>query len=83
MPLMEKEFRKNPSRDVEAAMKHTRESHTSLDDVGKIATAAKVKTLVLSHIAHDDPGLTDQILLDGAAKHFSGQVIVGRDLLEI
>jgi ribonuclease BN (tRNA processing enzyme) len=83
MPLIEKEFRKNPARDVERAMQHTRESHTSLEDVGKIATAAKVKTLVLSHIAPDDPELTDQILLDGAAKNFSGKVIVGRDLLEI
>jgi ribonuclease BN (tRNA processing enzyme) len=83
LPLQELEFRANPSRDVARAMQHTRESHTSLEEVGKIASAAKVKTLVLSHIGPDHPDLTDEILRAGAAQNFSGQVIVGRDLLEL
>jgi ribonuclease BN (tRNA processing enzyme) len=54
------------------------------EDVGKVAAAAGVKTLVLSHLVpSDDSALTDEVWTEGVRKHFSGQVIVGRDLLEI
>ena len=40
--------------------------------------------LVLSHLVPpDDPEVTEQIWIDAAKGHFRGQVIVGRDLLEI
>ena len=43
-----------------------------------------VKTLVLSHfVPQDDPQITDQMWADAARIHFQGQIIVGRDLLEI
>jgi ribonuclease BN (tRNA processing enzyme) len=57
---------------------------TSVEDAGRIAQAAGVKTLVLSHLVPpDDPSLTDQMWLDAAKIHFGGEVIVGRDLLEV
>ncbi len=60
---------------------HLLASHTRLEDVGKIASAANVKTLVLSHFAPaDNPEVTDEIWHQGAAKHFKGEVIVGHDL---
>jgi ribonuclease BN (tRNA processing enzyme) len=57
---------------------------TSAEDAGRVAQAAGVKTLVLSHlIPADDPMVTDQMWLDAARKHFEGTVIVGKDLLEV
>ena len=58
--------------------------HTTAEDAGRVAQAAGVKTLVLSHfVPPDDPTMTDQIWIDAARTHFRGQVIVGKDLLEI
>lgn len=57
---------------------------TSVEDAGRIARDAGVKTLVLSHfVPPDDPEITDQMWIDGARMHFKGEVIVGRDLLEV
>ena len=58
--------------------------HTSAADAGRIATAAGVKTLVLSHFAPaDDPSITDDIWANAARSTFGGTVIVGKDLMEI
>jgi ribonuclease BN (tRNA processing enzyme) len=66
------------------AREHLLACHTTLDQVGQIATAAEVGTLVLSHFAPaDDTEITDDIWQAGAAAHFSGPVIVGHDLQEI
>jgi ribonuclease BN (tRNA processing enzyme) len=57
---------------------------TSAEDAGRIAQAAGVKTLVLSHLVPpDDPQVTDEMWIDAARSQFRGQVILGRDLLEI
>jgi ribonuclease BN (tRNA processing enzyme) len=77
-------IRSMPGRDVEAGLKHHYETHTSSQDVGKIAAAANVKKLVLSHLSPnaEDPALPD-ILLAAARKDFSGEIVVGKDLMEI
>lgn len=63
---------------------HLISSHTSVEDCGRIAQAAGVKTLVLSHlIPADDPLVTEQMWLDAARAHFRGTVIVAKDLLEV
>ena len=57
---------------------------TSVKDAGRVARAAGVKMLVLSHLVPpDDPTVTDRMWLDAARTHFGGEVIVGRDLLEV
>ncbi len=57
---------------------------TSAEDAGRVAQAAGVKTLVLSHlIPADDPEVTEQMWIDAARMHFGGSVIVGKDLLEV
>ncbi len=64
--------------------KHLVDSHTSAEDCGRVASAAGVKTLVLSHLVPpDDPMVTEQMWLDAARSHFKGEIIVARDLLEI
>lgn len=63
---------------------HLLNSHTAVDDVGRLAQEAGVKTLVLSHfVPTDDPDVTEQMWADAARAHFQGTVIVGRDLLEV
>ena len=63
---------------------HIIDSHTSAEDCGRVAAAAGVKTLVLSHVVpSDDPAVTDQMWIDAAKTHFSGQIVVGKDLMEI
>ena len=58
--------------------------HTSVEDAGKVATAAGVKTLVLSHLVPaEDPAITDAMWIEAASAHFRGTIIVGHDLLEI
>ena len=63
---------------------HLLASHTTVEEAGRVAQAAGVKLLVLSHlIPADDPTITDAMWLRAARVHFRGRVIVGRDLLEI
>jgi ribonuclease BN (tRNA processing enzyme) len=63
---------------------HLIDSHTAVEDCGRVATAAGVKTLVLSHLVPpDDPELTDAMWLDAARAHFKGTVILGKDLMEV
>ena len=53
------------------------------DTVGKIASRAGVKTLVLTHHkVRTDDGLLEQVK-EEVARDFAGQVIVGEDLMEI
>ena len=58
--------------------------HTTAEDAGRVAEAAGVKTLVLSHLVPpDDPAITDQMWIDAARAHLRGLEILGTDLLEI
>ena len=58
--------------------------HTAVEDVGRVAEAAGVKTLVLSHfVPPDDPDVTDQMWADGARSTYKGRIVVGKDLMEI
>jgi ribonuclease BN (tRNA processing enzyme) len=58
--------------------------HTLAEDVGRIASKAKVKTLVLNHfVPSDDKTLTDQVWLDAVKTTFAGNIIVGKDMLEL
>jgi ribonuclease BN (tRNA processing enzyme) len=64
--------------------RHLLASHTLAEDAGRVAQSAEVKTLVLSHLVPaDDPAVTESMWLEAARTHFRGQVIVGRDLLEV
>src|ERR1700752_10621 len=63
---------------------HLMAAHPLPEDVGKIATQAEVKTLVLSHfVPGDDASITDEMWAEGVRKTFKGRIVVGKDLLEI
>jgi len=63
--------------------KHLLESHTTAEDVGKIATAAGVKLLVLSHLVPGDIDVTDEQWTAAVRKNYSGKMIVAKDLMEL
>jgi ribonuclease BN (tRNA processing enzyme) len=63
---------------------HLLASHTITEDVGKVAAAAGVKKLVLTHfVPGDDPTITDEMWTRDVRKHFKGEIVVGRDLMVI
>jgi ribonuclease BN (tRNA processing enzyme) len=60
---------------------HMRREHLSPEEVGKLASRAGVKTVVLSHIAMGEDGESDfSHYVNGIKAHFSGAVVVGKDL---
>jgi ribonuclease BN (tRNA processing enzyme) len=63
--------------------KHLLDSHTLAEDVGRIADAAGVKVLVMSHLVPGDLAVTDEDWRSEAAKHFKGRIVVARDLMEL
>lgn len=63
---------------------HLLATHSLPEEVGRTAAAAGVKTVVLTHfVPGDDATVTDDQWAAGVRRYFQGQVIVGRDLLEI
>ena len=63
---------------------HLLASHTTTEQVGQLATAARVKTLVLSHfVPGGHPFLADEVWYNAVRPHFAGNLVVGRDLLEL
>jgi ribonuclease BN (tRNA processing enzyme) len=59
-------------------LEHLLTEHLTATEVGKLAAAAKVKTLVLSHIR--DVGEKDVAEI---RRHFTGKILVGRDLQKL
>jgi ribonuclease BN (tRNA processing enzyme) len=68
-----------------SVVRHILASHTDAPDVGRVAAAAGVGTLVLSHyVPTEGPGTpTDDEWVAGVRRHFKGKVVVGRDLMEL
>lgn len=61
-----------------------RSHHTPVEEVGRVAQSAGVKTLVLSHLVPaEDPEVTDAMWIEAARSAFKGTILVGKDLLEI
>jgi ribonuclease BN (tRNA processing enzyme) len=81
-PALEELVRRNPN--AATLMSHLKASHTLTDDVGRIATEAGVKTLVLSHfVPADATGMTEEKWADAVRPTFKGNIVVARDLMEI
>ena len=56
----------------------------SAEEAGRVAAAAQVKTLVLSHLAPaDDAAITDTMWIEAARQRFAGNIVVARDGMEL
>jgi ribonuclease BN (tRNA processing enzyme) len=82
LPAMEKLIASEPN--APRLKEHLLASHTTCEGVGKIATAAGVKKLVLSHFVPGGyPFISDAEWLAAVRPHFAGEIVVGRDLMEL
>lgn len=58
--------------------------HVTGDQVGRVASAAGVKKLVLSHLVPaDDPSVTEQTWIDAVRGTYAGPVVVGHDGMQL
>lgn len=66
-------------------VRHILASHTDAPDVGRIAAAAGVGMVVLSHyVPTEGPGApADEQWIAGVRRHFKGRIVLGKDLLEL
>ncbi len=82
LPALEKLIASEPN--AQRLREHLLASHTTTAQVGRIASEAGVKTLVLSHFVPGGyPPIADQVWRDAVAPDFKGRLIVGHDLLEL
>ena len=70
---------------VEVMLQHMRRCHSKVEDVGRIAAEAGVKTLVLSHLTpgRDLPVISDEEWRSRAARFFKGEIVVAHDLMVV
>jgi len=61
---------------------HLLDSHTTENQVGIVAREAKVKCLVLSHFVPAD-SIAEDVWREAAARDFGGEIVLGRDLMEL
>lgn len=66
--------------DTPAVAARLKSYHVSAEEAGQIAAAAGVKTLVLTHLI---PANADETFREKAARHFKGEIVVGRDLVRV
>jgi ribonuclease BN (tRNA processing enzyme) len=63
-------------------LRHFREDHITPEEVGKMATRAGVKKVVLTHLLPAAPGQdVERTFVDGVRKHYAGPVVVAADLM--
>jgi ribonuclease BN (tRNA processing enzyme) len=66
----------------EGFIRHMQEEHVTPEEVGKMATKAGVKSVVLTHLSPTvDPEDDYQRYVDGTKKFFSGPVVLAKDLM--
>lgn len=72
------------SADMPAAVRqHIMASHTTAEDAGRVAAAANVKMLVLTHLVPTEPPAPADEWTAPARTRFSGRVVLGQDLMEL
>jgi len=66
-----------------SSIRHQKEEHITPEEIGKMAASAGVKTVVLTHLpATNDPKDEYKRFAEEVKKHFSGQVLIAKDLME-
>jgi ribonuclease BN (tRNA processing enzyme) len=64
-------------------LRHMHEEHVTPEEVGRLAAKAGVKTVVMTHLSPSpDPNDEYARYADSARKHFSGQLLIAKDLMK-
>jgi ribonuclease BN (tRNA processing enzyme) len=64
-------------------LRHMHEEHVTPEEVGRLAAKAGVKTVVMTHLSPSpDPNDEYARYADAARKHFSGPVLIAKDLMK-
>jgi ribonuclease BN (tRNA processing enzyme) len=71
------------NNNTESIARHVRETHSTPEEVGKMAAAARVKTVVLTHQVGGGRGGNNDPFTADLKKVFSGEVIVGMDQMRL
>jgi ribonuclease BN (tRNA processing enzyme) len=66
---------------IQALLFHMAHEHLVPEEVGKMAAAAGVKMVVLSHVGPGRPQDPDARYTDGVKQYFSGPVVLAKDLM--
>ena len=76
LPALEQLIATEPN--AKTLREHLLASHTPAADVGRVATEAGVKTLVLSHLVPGgNTSIKDEDWIEAVRPHFSGKIIIG------
>jgi ribonuclease BN (tRNA processing enzyme) len=79
--------RQTGAGNAESIGRHVLETHSTTEDVGRMAAAAKVKSVVLYHLLGVPAGrggaTPEDAFIPDVKKHFDGPVIVGNDQMRI
>ena len=62
---------------------HLLASHSTPEQVGRVATEAGVGTLVLSHFVPGGPMVADETWLAAVRPHFSSRIVIAHDLMTL
>ncbi|AZR22270.1 MBL fold metallo-hydrolase [Xanthomonas vasicola] len=82
LPALQKMLQNNDN--APTLLDHLLKSHSTSEEVGKIAAAAKAKMLVLNHfVPGGDASITDAMWSEGARRHYAGPIVVGKDLMRL
>ena len=66
----------------EGIMRQATMGHMGLDNIGKLATEAGVRKVVLSHLTRRHKTADYEPWAEEVRKHFSGEVVIAEDLME-
>ena len=70
----------DPVRMSSDTIENISDYHTTPEEVGLLASNASVKKLILNHFV--PPVFDEDVLVERIAKHFDGEIVVGKDLMQ-
>ena len=76
-------WQKMTDDEQEGIMRQATQGHMGLENIGKLATEARVKKVVLSHLTRRYGAQDYGPWAEEVKKYFSGEVIVAEDLMEL
>ncbi len=70
----------DPVRMSSDTIENISDYHTTPEEIGILASNASVKKLILNHFV--PPVFDEDVLVERIAKHFDGEIVVGKDLMQ-